>query len=229
MTSKVQDVFGKYHTVLVYGKQEYEVFRYKEKVKEAYGIFFQKAIFNGVMLGVTGLVSWGTQALAFFLGIDLFRSKDSFAPYITFTLYALNVVQGLLKILNLLPSLGEALGAAGVVLSILKRQPLSPEEPGGQHLNVTSGSIVFEDVRFTYPNAEASKGEALKGISFKASSNSKVAIVGDSGAGKSTILQLICRFFDPTHGRVLVDGQDISKCTFNVHPKLTEFRQQRID
>lgn len=50
MTAKVQDVFGKYHTVLVYGKQDYETFRYKEKVKDAYAIFWKKAIFNGIML-----------------------------------------------------------------------------------------------------------------------------------------------------------------------------------
>jgi len=213
LTSKVQDVFGKFPTVLIYGKQEHEMYKYKVQVRDAYGIFIQKAIFNGILLAISGTVSWGTQTLAFFLGVDLFRSKAGFAVFLTFTLYALNVVQGLLKILQLLPSLGEALGAAEVVLGILQREPGSPEDEGGSGLNITEGSIAFEQVRFTYPNADSKKGEALKGISFTAKPSTKVAIVGDSGAGKSTILQLIARFYDVSHGRILIDGQDIAKCT----------------
>ena len=69
------------------------------------------------------------------------------------------------------------------------------------------GDIEFRNVSFAYPTAPDKK--ALDGINLKIARNSKVALVGDSGAGKSTILHLIARYYDPVDGQVLIDGQDL--------------------
>lgn len=77
-----------------------------------------------------------------------------------------------------------------------------------REFQIRSGVIEFQNVRFKYPVQRGGKDEeALRGISFKIKPNSKVAIVGGSGAGKSTIFQLLARFYDPTEGQVLIDGQ----------------------
>src|SRR5205823_8736610 len=68
------------------------------------------------------------------------------------------------------------------------------------------GEIRFEDVSFTYPGASAS---ALSELSFTATPGETLAIVGRNGAGKTTLFKLICRLYDPTEGRILIDGVDI--------------------
>ncbi|KQT52903.1 MULTISPECIES: ABCB family ABC transporter ATP-binding protein/permease [unclassified Aureimonas] len=83
------------------------------------------------------------------------------------------------------------------------------DRPDAVSLRVTDGAIRFEDVRFHYDPQR----EILKGISFEVPAGKSVAIVGPSGAGKSTISRLLFRFYDVASGRILIDGQDISRVT----------------
>ena len=83
------------------------------------------------------------------------------------------------------------------------------DEPGAPALVVRRPSIVFENVVFGYEQDRT----ILKGLDFEVPAGSHVAIVGPSGAGKSTIARLLFRFYDPWSGRILIDGQDISKVT----------------
>jgi ATP-binding cassette subfamily B protein len=81
-------------------------------------------------------------------------------------------------------------------------EPAHPMKPG--HLE---GHITFRDVRFSYPGAAS--GEALAGVDVDIEAGERVALVGETGAGKSTIVKLVARFYDPTAGTVLVDGTDL--------------------
>jgi len=86
-------------------------------------------------------------------------------------------------------------------------QPTVAAVEGAPQLLVTRGGIAFEDVRFGYLEGQGS--EVLQGLSFRVEGGKTVALVGASGCGKSTVLRLLYRFYDPTSGRILVDGQDI--------------------
>jgi ATP-binding cassette, subfamily B, bacterial len=81
-------------------------------------------------------------------------------------------------------------------------EPADPVEPGP-----LAGHITFEHVRFSYPGAAS--GEALAGVDLDIAPGERVALVGETGAGKSTIVKLVARFYDPTAGDVLVDGTDV--------------------
>ena len=81
------------------------------------------------------------------------------------------------------------------------------DAPGAQPLSVTKGSIRFENVRFGYEPER----EILRGLDLEIPAGTSCAIVGPSGAGKSTIARLLYRFYDPTGGRILIDGQDIAE------------------
>jgi ATP-binding cassette subfamily B protein len=83
------------------------------------------------------------------------------------------------------------------------------DSPDSKPLEVRGGHVRFEDVHFGY---EAGR-EILKGLSFDAPPGTRLAIVGPSGAGKSTVGRLLYRFYDPTAGRILIDGQDVSRVT----------------
>ncbi|WP_346839354.1 ABC transporter ATP-binding protein/permease [Microbulbifer sp. SAOS-129_SWC] len=91
------------------------------------------------------------------------------------------------------------------MFSLLAVSPAVRDSDGAVELAVTSGRIEFEAVHFGY----RADREILKGVSFTVAPRQKVALVGASGAGKSTIFKLLFRFYDATAGRILIDGQDI--------------------
>jgi len=92
------------------------------------------------------------------------------------------------------------------LFALLDLQPTVPDRPGAPALQVSRAELTFEDVSFRY--AEGSPA-ALSGISFTARRGETIGLVGAPGSGKSTLAHLVPRFYDPTGGRVLIDGQDI--------------------
>lgn len=101
------------------------------------------------------------------------------------------------------------LAAADRFFRLMDIEPSIRNRPDAIDLRVTDGVVAFDNVSFAY----ADGSEALRGVSFEAPSGKTVALVGESGAGKSTILNLIPRFYDVTGGAVKVDGQDIRGVT----------------
>ncbi|HMN71727.1 MAG TPA: ABC transporter ATP-binding protein/permease [Rhodoblastus sp.] len=95
------------------------------------------------------------------------------------------------------------------MFDILARQAEIVDRPGAQPLVVAQGDLRFENVFFHYDPQR----EILKGVDFEVPAGKTVAIVGPSGAGKSTISRLLFRFYEPQHGRILIDGQDIADVT----------------
>ncbi len=95
------------------------------------------------------------------------------------------------------------------MFELLHQPPEIVDRPGAPDLEVSAGEVRFEGVHFSYDPER----EILKGVSFVVPPGKKVALVGPSGAGKSTISRLLFRFYDPTKGRILIDGQDIRAVT----------------
>lgn len=98
-----------------------------------------------------------------------------------------------------------AAGSARRVWEVLQTEGKVKDRPGAQPLKLMSARVRFENVTFGYEPGRP----VLKGISFEAQPGQVVALVGTTGAGKSTLVSLLPRFFDPVEGRVLVDGQDV--------------------
>ncbi len=103
----------------------------------------------------------------------------------------------------------QAIVDIGAMFDILSQNPEIRDVPGAKDLVVNQGVVRFENVVFGYDPQRV----ILKGVSFEAKAGATVAIVGPSGAGKSTISRLLFRFYEPTSGRITIDGQDIGKVT----------------
>ncbi|MCF0261954.1 MAG: ABC transporter ATP-binding protein [Sphaerochaetaceae bacterium] len=97
------------------------------------------------------------------------------------------------------------------VFELLDTQSILQEVPDAKELKVTDGKVNFENINFAYPDEP--DVEILNNLSFEVQPGQMIALVGPTGAGKTTIVNLLSRFYDPTAGLVKIDGQDISKVT----------------
>ncbi|MFW6387837.1 MAG: ABC transporter ATP-binding protein [bacterium] len=97
------------------------------------------------------------------------------------------------------------------VLQLLEAEPAVRERPGARDLSFTAGRIQLDHVGFSYTNSM----EVLHDVSIVAEPGETIAIVGPTGAGKSTITNLVCRFYEPTTGKVMIDGTDIRDITLS--------------
>ena len=107
------------------------------------------------------------------------------------------------------------MAALDKIFELLDEQPDMVQRPNAQELEQIRGELVFDHVSFSYPQRDARAPRlALDDIDLKIAPGETVALVGATGAGKSTFAKLVARFYDPTAGRVLIDGQDIRDVTF---------------
>jgi ATP-binding cassette subfamily B protein len=148
----------------------------------------------GAML-VIGLGTW-----------ELSRGQLSVGGLLAFVAYLSQLyspVRGLTRLANTIYS---ASAGAERIIELLDERPAVAERPGATALGRARGAIAFEDVSFRYPG---SARDALSSVSFEVAPGETLALVGASGAGKSTLAKLLLRFYDPTAGRILVDGHDL--------------------
>ena len=159
---------------------------------------------QGVMSGLSLAIYWVGAAL---LNDATMAAKIGlFSDMMVFSQYAIQVVMAFMMLVMIFMILPRAQVAAGRISEVLETEPTIQDgtriggEPGQR------GEIVFENVGFSYPDAEENM---LQGISFTAHRGQTVALIGSTGSGKSTVINLIPRFYDTTEGRVLVDGVDV--------------------
>lgn len=128
-----------------------------------------------------------------------------FSDMIVFSSYAMQVVSAFMLMIGIIRGLPRAMVAAGRVEEVIEAEP-SIKDGGFDGVTDAEGEVEFRDVGFSYPDAE---GPAIEKVSFKVGKGQTLAIIGSTGSGKSTLVNLIPRFYDATGGQVLVDGIDV--------------------
>lgn len=153
-----------------------------------------------IMNGVTLLIVWvGAQQIA--------NSSMQVGDMMAFIQYAMQIIFAFLMMSMMFIMVPRASVAAQRVAEVLETDPVivDPEEPQNARADL-KGTVEFKDVSFRYPGA---KENILKDINFKALPGKTTAIIGSTGSGKSTLVNLIPRFYDVTKGEVLFDGIDV--------------------
>jgi ATP-binding cassette subfamily B (MDR/TAP) protein 1 len=116
------------------------------------------------------------------------------------------------------PDMSSAKGAANDIINLLDSQPdIDAESTEGQVLPSAQGRVVLEDIHFRYPTRPGVR--VLRNLNLVVEPGTYIALVGASGSGKSTVIQLIERFYDPLAGKVMLDGHDISQLNVQEYRK----------
>jgi len=158
-----------------------------------------------------------TLALAVVLGYGghlYFRDAISLGTLFAFMLYVNNFFDPVQQLSQLYNTFLSATAALDKIIGVLDEAPEVVDRPGARPLPHIAGHVRFEDVHFAYGLRGGAKGEeVLHGIDLDVPAGTTVALVGHTGAGKSTIAKLLARFYDPTSGRITIDGHDLEAVT----------------
>jgi ATP-binding cassette subfamily B protein len=194
-------------TVRSFARESHEVERYATAVEESYRLAAKRALMGGAFGGLGGFAGYGAIALVVWYGGRLVQQDAMTIGDLTaFLLYTGLVAVSLGALAGLYSDFMRAIGASQRVFELLDmKAPL--EARGGHPAGELAGAIRFERVRFAYPSRP--DVDVLADFDLAVEPGEVVALVGPSGAGKSTVSALIARFYDPTSGRITIDGRPL--------------------
>ena len=224
LNAQLQDSLSGLQEIQSFGQEAYESKRIHEKnfdqVRAMLRALRASAVFHP---SVEFLSSIGTILVVFFGGYLAVKNQLSVEDIVAFILYLSLFYAPVSGLANLLESLQQSLAGAERVALVLDTPSQIENAPDAVDIGKVDGAITFENVSFHYSN----NVPVLKDISFECKPGMMVALVGPTGVGKTTTAQLISRFYDPTEGRVLIDGKDVKTVTLeslrhNISPVLQD-------
>ena len=224
LNGKLQDNLSGIHEIQSFGREEYETeqvdiqnFAHIRAMLQALKI---SAVFHP---SVEFISSLGTILVVGFGGLLAYREGLSVADIVAFLLYLGLFYAPVTGLANLLESMQQSMAGAERVLAVLDAPSEIQDMPGAETLENVNGEITFDHVSFAY----ADGNPVLNDVSFTCRPGEMLALVGPTGVGKTTLTQLISRFYEPTSGRILMDGHDIRNVTLeslrrNISPVLQD-------
>jgi ATP-binding cassette subfamily B protein/subfamily B ATP-binding cassette protein MsbA len=176
---------------------------------QALGSAFRLYVFETGYSGIVNvLIALGTAAVLY-VGGELARAgRISAGDIIVFVTYLASLYVPINSISQTMGLIQGSAAGARRVFEILDAEPEVKDAPNARPLSAVRGDLRFEDVEFAY-GTQGDRSFSLERVSFHAPAGALVALVGPTGAGKSTLVSLLPRFYDPTHGRVLLDDNDL--------------------
>ena len=201
---------------MISGQKVVKVFGHEEKAEEDFDVLnrdlktksLKAQFYSGLMMPVMQNLSTLNYVLITIVGalLAIFRGFDV-GGLAAFLQYSRQFGRPINELASLYNSIQAALAGAERIFEVIDEQPEAPDLPGAVELKAVEGEVAMKEVWFGY----RSEKMILKGISFQASAGRKIALVGATGAGKTTITNLINRFYDVQGGTVVYDGIDVRK------------------
>ncbi|MBR2121925.1 MAG: ABC transporter ATP-binding protein [Lachnospiraceae bacterium] len=224
LNGKLQDNLSGIHEIQSFGREEYETGRVDVKNFEHVHAMLKALKYSAVFHPVVEFISSiGTVLVVFFGGYLAYREGLAVEDVVAFLLYLSLFYVPVTGLANLLESMQQSLAGAERVMMILDAPYEIKDKEGARELKDVKGDITFENVTFSY----GEDVQVLKDVSFHCEAGKMLALVGPTGVGKTTLTQLISRFYEPDAGRILVDGQDLMDVTIeslrrNISPVLQD-------
>ena len=224
LNGKLQDSLSGIHEIQSFGREEYETEQVNEQnfahVRAMLQALKISAVFHP---SVEFISSLGTILVVGFGGYLAYREGLSVADIVAFLLYLGLFYGPVTGLANLLESMQQSMAGAERVLDILDAPPEIQDKAGAEALEHVEGEITFNHVNFSYGDGIP----VLRDVSFVCKPGQMLALVGPTGVGKTTLTQLISRFYEPSSGEILIDGHDIRNVTMeslrrNISPVLQD-------
>lgn len=215
LNAHLQEAIAGVRVIRSFGMEKYETDRFRKVNQKLYWRTFKKEFYLRIgpnlveltsILVTLGIISLG----AFFLDPVNFTGGE----FIAFLITLLFILRPIMQLSGMHGKVVQSATVGERIFEIMdmELETVDPEIPC--RLEPLRDSIVFEHVNFTYPGTDR---EVLTDINLTIPAGKTVAIVGESGSGKSTLMDLLARFFSPTSGRILIDGNDIQNFRVNDH------------
>ena len=195
--------------VKAFANEWYEIARYNGKIKEVVKLAIKGGKYRGYFASFIIFCLFGAIVAVVWFGVRLSISGEmSVGQLISFVLYSTFVGASFGGIAELYAQIQKAIGATERVFELLEETPEKINSTqNSSAIQKINGNVTFKNVAFSYPSRKEMK--VLKDVSFTANFGQKIAIVGPSGVGKSTIASLLLRFYDIEAGEILIDGKNI--------------------
>ncbi|XP_022813968.1 multidrug resistance protein 1B-like [Spodoptera litura] len=210
-SSIAQEVLSSIRTVYSFNGQKKELERYKKPLAAAKKVYIQKEFFTGLSMAFLFFCIFCSYALSFYFGIYLVvNDPENYNADVMFSVFfgVMTALGNFGMVGSLVRSFGLARGAGAQIFNLLQNVPtINPLLDRGFKPHTAEGTIELKNVVFQYPSRP--DVPVLKGVSLTVKRGQSVALVGHSGSGKSTIIQLISRYYDVVSGSVCVDNIDV--------------------
>lgn len=201
----VEETLQSISTVKSFVGEAYESARYGKGLNSVVGVALTTAKYRGAFISFIIFALFGGIVAVMWYGASLVAEGEmSVGELVSFVLYTTFIGGSIAGLGDIYSQLQKAIGSSERVLEIMEEEP---EAESGASSEKFEGKIEFNHVGFRYPTRP--EVEVLKNVSFQVQSGEKVALAGHSGAGKSTIIQLLLRFYEVEKGTIFIDGRDV--------------------
>ncbi|XP_060638094.2 ATP-binding cassette sub-family B member 5 [Anolis sagrei] len=206
-----EEILSAIRTVVAFNGQKKAIERYDVNLETARIVGMKKTITTNISIGFSQFLIYGCYALAFWYGTKLTVDERDIYDIGTVIIVFFSVLVGAFSMGEAAPnleSLANARGAAYEVFKLITQpRPIDSSSNEGFKPDKFRGEIEFKNIHFSYPSRP--EVQILKGLNLKIQPGKTIALVGSSGCGKSTTIQLLQRFYDPAEGQIIIDGHDI--------------------
>uniref|UniRef100_F6S2T0 Bile salt export pump n=1 Tax=Ciona intestinalis TaxID=7719 RepID=F6S2T0_CIOIN len=208
--SIAEEAISAVRTVVSFGCQQKEVERYAGNLGSAKIVGIKRGFVSGFSIGLLYMSMFGLYGLSFWYGTTLVLSGEITVGNMMTTFFNILIAAFALGTAgSYFESFAGAKAAGASIFSVIDRIPtIDIFSDKGENPNPEDGSVQLKDVKFTYPSRPDT--QVLKGVSLSIEHGKTVALVGQSGCGKSTIIQLVQRFYDVQEGSVTVGGKNVT-------------------